>query len=100
LLERALAIEQALHRVRGERWDARTIDVDIVAYDELISQDAALTIPHARAHERAFVLVPWRDVDPAARLPGRGSVAELIGALDALGAAGGVKRRDDLSLQV
>jgi 2-amino-4-hydroxy-6-hydroxymethyldihydropteridine diphosphokinase len=97
LLERAQAIEDALDRVRDERWGARTIDVDIVAYDELISHDATLTVPHPRAHERAFVLVPWIDVEPDAKLPGRGPIAVLLGAL---GPVSGVERRDDLALQL
>ncbi|MDI5962880.1 2-amino-4-hydroxy-6-hydroxymethyldihydropteridine diphosphokinase [Streptomyces sp. SL13] len=78
LLERAHAIEEAFLRVRDERWGPRTIDVDIVAYQDVVSEDPSLTLPHPRAHERAFVLVPWNDVDPAAELPGRGPVADLI----------------------
>jgi 2-amino-4-hydroxy-6-hydroxymethyldihydropteridine diphosphokinase len=97
LLERAQAIEQALHRVRDEPWGARTIDVDIVSYDDLISHDTKLTVPHPRAHERAFVLVPWKDLEPEALLPGRGPIAELLGALEPVS---GVERRDDLALQL
>lgn len=81
LLERAHAIEEAFLRVRDERWGPRTIDVDIVAYQDIVSEDPALTLPHPRAHERAFVLVPWHDVDPEAVLPGRGPVAELVEAV-------------------
>ena len=54
-------------RVRDERWGPRTIDVDIVAYQDVVSDDPVLTLPHPRAHERAFVLVPWHDVDPRRR---------------------------------
>ncbi|MCQ4046432.1 2-amino-4-hydroxy-6-hydroxymethyldihydropteridine diphosphokinase [Streptantibioticus rubrisoli] len=78
LLERAHAIEEAFVRVRDERWGPRTIDVDIVSYQDVVSNDPQLTLPHPRAHERAFVLVPWHDVDPAAELPGRGPVEELL----------------------
>ena len=81
LLERAHAIEEAFLRVRDERWGPRTIDVDIVAYQDVVSEDPALTLPHPRAHERAFVLVPWHDIDPDAVLPGRGPVAELVAAV-------------------
>ncbi|MEV6010681.1 2-amino-4-hydroxy-6-hydroxymethyldihydropteridine diphosphokinase [Streptomyces sp. NPDC051976] len=81
LLERGHAIEEAFLRVRAERWGPRTIDVDIVAYQDVVSDDPLLTLPHPRAHERAFVLVPWYDVDPAAELPGRGPVAGLLAAL-------------------
>ncbi|MGY1499995.1 2-amino-4-hydroxy-6-hydroxymethyldihydropteridine diphosphokinase [Streptomyces sp. QTS52] len=96
LLERAHAVEDAFHRVREERWGARTIDVDIVAYADEVSDDPALTLPHPRAHERAFVLAPWHDVDPQAQLPGRGPVATLLEAV----ALEGVAPRADLELQL
>ncbi|MET9219594.1 2-amino-4-hydroxy-6-hydroxymethyldihydropteridine diphosphokinase [Streptomyces sp. NPDC088197] len=96
LLERAQAIEEAFLRVRTERWGPRTIDVDIIAYQDVASDDPALTLPHPRAHERAFVLVPWYDVDPAAELPGHGPVAELIGAVG----SAGVRRRTDVELRL
>jgi 2-amino-4-hydroxy-6-hydroxymethyldihydropteridine diphosphokinase len=82
LLERAQAIEEAFFRVRDEKWGPRTIDVDIVSYQDVVSADPALTLPHPRAHERAFVLVPWHDVDPNAELPGRGPVAELLAGVE------------------
>jgi 2-amino-4-hydroxy-6-hydroxymethyldihydropteridine diphosphokinase len=96
LLERGHAIEEAYLRVRAERWGPRTIDVDIVAYQGVRSQDPALTLPHPHAHERAFVLVPWYDVEPAAELPGRGPVADLLKAI------GGddVRRRSDVELRL
>ena len=78
LLERAQAIEEAFVRVRDERWGPRTIDVDIVSYQDVVSADPVLTLPHPRAHERAFVLVPWHDIDPQAELPGVGPVAALL----------------------
>ncbi|MFE3268520.1 2-amino-4-hydroxy-6-hydroxymethyldihydropteridine diphosphokinase [Streptomyces sp. NPDC059215] len=78
LLERAHAVEEAFDRVRDERWGARTIDVDIVAYADVVSDDPVLTLPHPHAHERAFVLAPWHDVDPEAQLPGRGPVGQLL----------------------
>ena len=81
LLERAQAIEEAFFRVRDERWGPRTIDVDIVSYQDVVSADPALTLPHPRAHERAFVLVPWLALDPAAELPGHGRVADLVAGL-------------------
>ncbi|MEU2154532.1 2-amino-4-hydroxy-6-hydroxymethyldihydropteridine diphosphokinase [Streptomyces sp. NPDC019396] len=96
LLERAHAIEEAFDRVRDERWGPRTIDVDIVSYAEVVSDDPVLTLPHPRAHERAFVLAPWNDVDPAAQLPGRGAIAELLTALG----REGVVARADLELRL
>ncbi|HCA87405.1 MAG TPA: 2-amino-4-hydroxy-6-hydroxymethyldihydropteridine diphosphokinase [Streptomyces sp.] len=91
LLERGQAIEEAFERVRDERWGPRTIDVDIVTYQDVVSDDPGLTLPHPRAHERAFVLVPWHDVDPSAEVPGHGSVEELV---DGVGHAGVVLRAD------
>ncbi|MET7477102.1 2-amino-4-hydroxy-6-hydroxymethyldihydropteridine diphosphokinase [Streptomyces sp. NPDC005648] len=96
LLERAHAVEEAFHRVRDERWGARTLDVDIVAYDGVLSDDPQLTLPHPRAHERAFVLVPWHDVDPEAQLPGLGPVADLIDSVT----RHGVEARKDLELHL
>ncbi|GHA31975.1 2-amino-4-hydroxy-6-hydroxymethyldihydropteridine diphosphokinase [Streptomyces tauricus] len=96
LLERAHAVEEAFHRVRDERWGPRTIDVDIVAYADLVSDDPTLTLPHPRAHERAFVLAPWNDVEPEAQLPGRGPVAQLLAAVT----RDGVAPRADLELQL
>ncbi|MDQ0941664.1 2-amino-4-hydroxy-6-hydroxymethyldihydropteridine diphosphokinase [Streptomyces sp. V1I1] len=78
LLERGQAIEEAFDRVREERWGPRTIDVDIVAYADVVSDDPSLTLPHPRAHQRAFVLAPWHDVEPEAQIPGYGPVAQLL----------------------
>jgi len=80
VLDRAHAAEAARRRVRGVPWGPRTLDVDVIAYDDVVSDDPVLTLPHPRAHERAFVLVPWHDVDPGARIPGRGPVAGLLAA--------------------
>ncbi|MFD7712605.1 2-amino-4-hydroxy-6-hydroxymethyldihydropteridine diphosphokinase [Streptomyces sp. NPDC059785] len=96
LLERAHAVEEAFNRVRDERWGPRTIDVDIVAYADVVSDDPVLTLPHPRAHERAFVLAPWYDVDPEAQLPGRGPVAGLLDAVT----REGVAPRADLELRL
>ncbi|MET8945310.1 2-amino-4-hydroxy-6-hydroxymethyldihydropteridine diphosphokinase [Streptomyces sp. NPDC004542] len=95
LLERAHAVEEAFNRVREEHWGPRTLDVDIVAYADVTSDDPHLTLPHPRAHERAFVLAPWHDVDPGARLPGRGAVADLLGTVtrDGVAARGDVELR-------
>ena len=81
LLERGRAIEDAYERVRDERQWLRTLDVDIVTYQGVICQDAVLTLPHPHAHERAFVMVPWRDVDPRADIPGHGAVADLLAGM-------------------
>lgn len=71
LLERAHAVEEAFHRVRDEHWGPRTLDVDIVAYAEVVSDDPQLTLPHPRAHERAFVLAPGSTWTPRPGCPER-----------------------------
>ncbi|MFE2045299.1 2-amino-4-hydroxy-6-hydroxymethyldihydropteridine diphosphokinase [Streptomyces sp. NPDC059477] len=96
LLERAHAVEEAFHRVRDERWGPRTLDVDIVSYADVVSDDPQLTLPHPRAHERAFVLAPWHDVDPEAQLPGQGTVAALLADIG----EEGVAARSDLELRL
>ena len=95
VLDRSRAAEAALGRARGPRWGPRTLDVDVIAYGNQISSDPELTLPHPRAHERAFVLAPWHDVDPDAVIPGRGRVAELLAALP----AGGVRLCPDARLR-
>jgi 2-amino-4-hydroxy-6-hydroxymethyldihydropteridine diphosphokinase len=65
-------------RERPHHWAPRTLDVDIVAVGALTSDDPRLTVPHPRAHERAFVLLPWLEVEPAAELPGLGPVRDLL----------------------
>lgn len=86
LLARCQEIENQANRTREVRWGPRTLDVDVVQVivdkQEVTSDDPVLTLPHPRAHERAFVLVPWLDADPNAQLQGR-PVAELLGGLDA-----------------
>lgn len=77
--------EEARGRIRHRRWGPRTLDVDVISVDGLRSDSPRLTLPHPRAHERAFVLLPWLDVDPAAELPGRGTVSALVRRLDTAG---------------
>ena len=77
LLDAIHAVEDALGRVRDERYGSRTIDIDIVAIGALELDSAELTVPHPRAHERQFVLQPWLELEPQATLPGHGSIAEL-----------------------
>ena len=85
VLDRARAAEAGLGRVRGPRWGPRTLDVDVIVYGDEISDDPELTLPHPRAHERAFVLAPWHDVDPGAAIPGRGRIADLLAAVGTAG---------------
>ena len=78
LLEAAQRAEHAAHRERLVRWGPRTLDVDIITYGDWTSQDPTLTVPHPRAHERAFVLAPWHAARPEAQLPGHGPVEGLL----------------------
>jgi 2-amino-4-hydroxy-6-hydroxymethyldihydropteridine diphosphokinase len=77
LLKTIERIETLHGRIRLERWGSRTLDIDIIVYEDLIKSTRKLTIPHARAHERAFVLVPWSMMDKEAILPGFGKVSDL-----------------------
>jgi len=85
LLDRLHEVEAAFDRVRLVRWGPRTLDIDIITVDGERSDDPDLTLPHPRAHERAFVLAPWHAVDPDAVLPGYGPVADLLAATDQTG---------------
>ncbi|GAA2845213.1 2-amino-4-hydroxy-6-hydroxymethyldihydropteridine diphosphokinase [Streptosporangium fragile] len=93
LLDRAQGVENAFGRVRAERWGPRTLDVDLIAVGDVVMDDPDLTLPHPRAHERAFVLVPWAEADPDASLSGR-KVADLLAGLD----RSSVRPRADLTL--
>jgi len=87
VLERCHSLEDAFGRVRGEVWGPRTLDLDLIIYGDEVSDSPELTLPHPRAHERAFVLAPWHDADPDAVLPGWGKVADLLAALGTTGVA-------------
>ena len=95
LLERLLNVENSMQRLRDVHWGPRTLDIDIVVFGDVCSDDPKLTLPHPRAHERAFVLVPWADIDPDTVLPGHGRVGDLAAAVGGTG----IRRRDDLTLQ-
>lgn len=84
LLTRANAIEADWQRTREVRWGPRTLDIDIIDIDGFISDSQRLTIPHPRAHERGFVLVPWLAVDSTAVIHGE-PIAELIQRVDVTG---------------
>jgi 2-amino-4-hydroxy-6-hydroxymethyldihydropteridine diphosphokinase len=85
LLGQLHEIEAAFDRVRMVRWGPRTLDIDIITVAGERSDDPVLTLPHPRAHERAFVLAPWHDADPDAVLPGHGPVAGLLTQVDQAG---------------
>jgi 2-amino-4-hydroxy-6-hydroxymethyldihydropteridine diphosphokinase len=96
LLDRALAIESAYGRERGtERNAPRTLDVDLIVVGDRRSDDDELQLPHPRAHERAFVLVPWLELEPDADLPDAGPVRELVEKTG----RDGVRVREDIELE-
>ena len=69
LLRRMQAVEQKLGRVREERWGARTIDLDLLLFGDLVVQSEELTVPHPLMHERRFVLEPAAEIVPEMRYP-------------------------------
>lgn len=80
LLRGLQRIETAMGRVRSVRWGPRTIDIDIIMYDQMVMQTESLTLPHPRARERAFVLIPLLELDPNLTL-GRESIRRLLDEL-------------------
>lgn len=78
ILERCQGVESSFGRVRQERWGPRTLDLDLIVYGDEVSDDPELTLPHPRAHERAFVLAPWCEADADGHIPGRGRVCDLL----------------------
>ena len=96
LLDATQQIELSAHRERNEHWGPRTLDLDLLAMDDLTLNSQNLVLPHPRAHERGFVLLPWSTLDPNFIIPGHRSVAELLAEID----ISGVRPRPDLTLVV
>ncbi len=97
LLERALAVEDAYGRERTTESGApRTLDVDLIVVGDRRANDDDLVLPHPKAHERAFVLAPWHEVEPDAELPGHGPVADLLDKV----VEQGIAVRGDLALSL
>jgi len=94
VLERCHGVEEVFGRVRHEVWGPRTLDLDIIVYGDVVSDDPELILPHPRAYERAFVLAPWHDIDPDAEIPGWGQVSDLLAKAD----PAGIERLDDAVL--
>jgi 2-amino-4-hydroxy-6-hydroxymethyldihydropteridine diphosphokinase len=95
LLDAALQVETRLGRSRAVPKGPRCVDIDLIAVGDETRDTPRLTLPHPRAGGRAFVLVPWLELDPDAWLPGKGRVDELLAGLDATGV-----RRTSLELAV
>ena len=87
VLDRCHSVEAAFGRTRTQVWGPRTLDLDLIIYGDEVSDSPDLTLPHPRAHERAFVLAPWSAIDPEARIPGRGRVADLLAKTGMAGVA-------------
>ena len=85
LLRRCQRIEVELGRQRLVRWGPRTVDLDLISIDDLRIDSDELILPHPRAASRAFVLVPWAEVDPTAELAGAGPIADLLEGMDRTG---------------
>ena len=105
-LDRARACEAAVGRVRDpeRRFGPRTLDVDVIAVwaddgEPVVSDDPELTLPHPRAHQRAFVLLPWHEVRPDAELPGHGPIAALLDTPEVAADRAGVTPRPEWSLE-
>ncbi len=96
LLEVTQQIELEANRERKEHWGPRTLDLDLLAMDDLVIATENLILPHPRAHERGFVLLPWSTLDPGYIIPGHRSVAGLLAEVD----VSGVRPRADLTLVV
>jgi 2-amino-4-hydroxy-6-hydroxymethyldihydropteridine diphosphokinase len=82
LLERLLAVEQRLGRVRRERFGPRTIDLDLLLYGDEAVDEPGLTVPHPRLHERRFALEPLSDLAPGLEIPGNGPISGLLAELE------------------
>jgi len=80
LLDVCQSIENALGRKRIIRWGPRTVDIDILLYDNKIVKDERLTIPHPYLEQREFVLAPLREIAPELILPSGQRIAEVFGS--------------------
>lgn len=104
-LDRARALERAAGRVRdaADRYAPRTLDVDVITVSAddgpVRSDDPELTLPHPRAHLRAFVLRPWLDIQPYAQLPGHGWLTDLVRREPVAADLAGVHPRPDVELE-
>jgi 2-amino-4-hydroxy-6-hydroxymethyldihydropteridine diphosphokinase len=102
----ARAAETAASRVRDpeRRFGPRTLDVDVIVVwrddgTPVLSDDPELILPHPRAHQRAFVLKPWLDIQPYAQLPGFGWVTDLLNRPELAADAAALTPRPDLPLE-
>ncbi|HVY07045.1 MAG TPA: 2-amino-4-hydroxy-6-hydroxymethyldihydropteridine diphosphokinase [Burkholderiales bacterium] len=85
LMDELHAIENRHGRRRSVRNAPRTLDLDLLTYDDLVLDGENLTLPHPRLHERAFVLVPLAEIAPDAQVPGRERASQLLARVDRSG---------------
>ena len=78
LLHILQGIEKAMGRERKEKWGPRIIDLDLIQYGEIAMESEELTLPHPYAHQRKFVLQPWKEIEPDAVLTHHGRISELL----------------------
>jgi len=82
LLDQLQALERSHHRVRGQHWGARTLDLDILLFGDLQIDSARLNVPHPYMNKRSFVLYPLQEIAPDLRLPNGNSINQLIAECD------------------
>lgn len=87
LLDALLDLERRFGRRReaGAQWGPRILDLDVLLYGDAVVDEPGLRVPHPHLHERAFALLPLARIAPEMEVPGRGSVAKLLAAVDASG---------------
>lgn len=100
LLAAAQAAEQEWHRVREVRWGPRTLDVDVLDIEGVVSDDPILTLPHPRITERAFVVVPWLEIEGAAELADGTKLADVTELVEAAAELDLIRRRTDIGLVI
>lgn len=85
LLDALLDLERRFGRRReaGAQWGPRILDLDVLLYGDAVLDEPGLRVPHPHLHERAFALLPLARIAPEMEVPGRGSVAKLLAAVDA-----------------
>ena len=83
-LDLCLSIEKDLKRIRDQRWGPRSIDIDILFFDDRMISEEGLNVPHPRIADRAFVLVPLAEIAPDAKISGT-SIAQLAAKADVSG---------------
>jgi len=87
LLQQLLDIEHRFgrRRILGEHWQPRTLDLDLLLYGEQVIDLPQLQVPHPYLHQRGFVLLPLAEIAPQTRIPGQGTVQQLVTQVNTAG---------------